>query len=924
MRKIITICLSSMLIFTNCFTIVHASDEIVINDDTPQITLETETDSLKTEEILNISGVIFSDTGNGKIKLSIDGQTIDSEIEIFVSEEKDVSGDAQKDITSYQSYVDVSSLSVGEHNVKVQLISEDEKEIATADKKINIIPSPKPENLLTITESYQKEDVMIVKGIALETDTDLSFYVDGVLKGASVSYEQCKLNECLSSGFSIDVLSKGLYSAEISTHDISEGNHLLEVRMNLSSGMQLLEKTEFSVLKKVSNEQVQSRVFKSDVKNLQDSKISNKTMLWIDSPSNLISEANGFQVSGWVMSEAANLSIDVYVDGNLFIKSVPRQFRPDVLNSIKGYGDSTSSPKPGYSEYLDLKTVSVGSHTLTIKVQNQNGEVLAEESRKFTKRKAKSQLWLDLPSDKQTEFTSLRVKGWAMSEEKADNIDIYVDGNLIIKSATRVARQDVLNSVKGYGDASVNPLPGFDAVIDFSTISIGNHTLTVKNTTNTGEVLSEVSRAFSKRTANTSICIDNPSTKLIIKEDLNVSGWVMSDLKNSIVKVYVDGELKDSSVKRSMRPDVIQAVRGFGGAAQNPYPGFSSTVNVEYLSSGQHTLSIKVFSQMNELLGENSVNFIKSKPKAMILLDTPVNGDSKKGTIDISGWAMGEDKYSVVQLYIDGSLVNGALNRVERGDVLNSVTGYGDVISNPKPGFHAEYNLDYLSGGEHTITLKYVSRTGEVIASTSSVITVNNAMMKGIDVSEHNGVINWDQVKASGIQFAMIRVGWGHFVEDAQFRRNVAECERLNIPYGFYHYSYALNMEEAQREADGLINAISGTHPSLPVFIDMEDADGYKERNGMPSDYILQQICAYTSDRLTQAGYRAGIYASLYWFNTKLNSSSLDKYEKWVAQWNVSCDYTKPYILWQYTSSGSVPGISGRVDMNYAYPGIIR
>lgn len=198
--------------------------------------------------------------------------------------------------------------------------------------------------------------------------------------------------------------------------------------------------------------------------------------------------------------------------------------------------------------------------------------------------------------------------------------------------------------------------------------------------------------------------------------------------------------------------------------------------------------------------------------------------------------------------------------------------------------------------------------------------------ISGIDVSEHNGVIDWSAMKANGIKFAIIRSSWGHFTEDLQFRRNVSECDRVGMPYGVYHYSYVSNSTEMQQEAASFLNVCKSCKPSYPCYIDMEDADGWKARNGV-SDATNIQTCYYTCNLLEQAGYYAGIYANLDWFTNHINSSQLDRFDKWVAQWANTNTYQKTYGMWQYTSNGSVAGHNGRLDMNYAYydyPAIIK
>ena len=192
---------------------------------------------------------------------------------------------------------------------------------------------------------------------------------------------------------------------------------------------------------------------------------------------------------------------------------------------------------------------------------------------------------------------------------------------------------------------------------------------------------------------------------------------------------------------------------------------------------------------------------------------------------------------------------------------------------------------------------------------------------QGIDVSEHQGRIDWDAVKASGIDFAILRVGFGAPSfggrVDYQFNRNISECERLGIPYGVYVYSYAFDNQQAADEASMVIDCLSGHNPRLPVYYDLEDktiiADG--RQSGIASR--AQTFC----NKISSAGYKPGIYANLNWFNNVLTDPVFKSgsWDHWIAQYNSQCHYTASYSFWQYTSRGKVSGISGNVDMNYAY-----
>ena len=207
------------------------------------------------------------------------------------------------------------------------------------------------------------------------------------------------------------------------------------------------------------------------------------------------------------------------------------------------------------------------------------------------------------------------------------------------------------------------------------------------------------------------------------------------------------------------------------------------------------------------------------------------------------------------------------------------------------------------------------------IALLSMDILPDGATAQGIDVSEHQGRIDWNAVKASGIDFAILRVGfgapsWGGRV-DYQFNRNISECERLGIPYGVYIYSYAFDNQQAADEASMVIDCLSGHNPRLPVYYDLEDktiiADG--RQSGIASR--AQTFC----NKISSAGYKPGIYANLNWFNNILTDPVFKSgsWDHWIAQYNSQCHYTGSYSFWQYTSRGKVSGISGNVDMNYAY-----
>lgn len=195
----------------------------------------------------------------------------------------------------------------------------------------------------------------------------------------------------------------------------------------------------------------------------------------------------------------------------------------------------------------------------------------------------------------------------------------------------------------------------------------------------------------------------------------------------------------------------------------------------------------------------------------------------------------------------------------------------------------------------------------------------NGAVARGIDVSNFQGTIDWNQVKAAGIDFAILKVGPVYGKPDDSFERNTAECERLGIPYGVYYYSYARSVKDANKEADRTLAWLGGHHPSLPVYYDLEDSYILQDPNF--SKDKLAQIAQAFCNRMEAVGFKSGIYANLNWLNNYLDSPSLSGYDHWVAQYNWRCDYAGSYSFWQYSNSGNVPGVNGRCDMNYCFNG---
>lgn len=194
----------------------------------------------------------------------------------------------------------------------------------------------------------------------------------------------------------------------------------------------------------------------------------------------------------------------------------------------------------------------------------------------------------------------------------------------------------------------------------------------------------------------------------------------------------------------------------------------------------------------------------------------------------------------------------------------------------------------------------------------------------GVDFSKHNGTINWDAVKSdSKVQFAIIRSGFGRSApsqRDPKFEYNYENAKRVDIPLGAYHYSYAQNVEQAEQEADFVLEILRGKKFEYPIYFDIEDTTQTK----LSMELCSKMITAFCT-KLERAGYWAGMYSYDCFFGTNIADDVERRFACWVARvTNNRCEASKPknavaYQMWQYSWKGKVNGVVGDVDMNECY-----
>ena len=195
----------------------------------------------------------------------------------------------------------------------------------------------------------------------------------------------------------------------------------------------------------------------------------------------------------------------------------------------------------------------------------------------------------------------------------------------------------------------------------------------------------------------------------------------------------------------------------------------------------------------------------------------------------------------------------------------------------------------------------------------------------GVDVSSHQKEIDWAQLKEAGVDFAMLQLGYrgyteGGLFQDESFERNIADAANQGIDVGVYFFSQAVTVEEAEQEADFVINVLARREAPLGVMFDWENiTEGEARTDEVPPEKLTEFALAFCK-KIEEAGYRAGVYFNLKQAYTVYDLDALSEYEFWLAEYCVPPTYEYEFSLWQYTSTATLPGIETKVDMNLRFP----
>ena len=408
----------------------------------------------------------------------------------------------------------------------------------------------------------------------------------------------------------------------------------------------------------------------------------------------------------------------------------------------------------------------------------------------------------------------------------------------------------------------------------------------------------------------------------------------------SVLVIYINSE-----TEKPLEPtETVTVIQGSGEgqeqAAAAGSDGESGAVN------GQIGDDLSAFLR-DETFFDEEVNPVleaaKNNVNRLSLVMTSVEKDLRIQIVDTDGNPVtGESFYVKVEelgeykdLDKDGVIYIGDLDAGEYYVELLPIEGYR--VPTTKTKIRVKEKVEYLAIDDISLLIK----TEAEIDAEAEDSAVNEALgdadkteiqkqqaasgnkKVGIDVSKWNGDIDWDKVKNAGVDFAIVRAGYrgsvtGSLVEDPYFRTNMQSAAASGVPVGVYFFTQAVNEVEAVEEASAVLKLISEYHLDYPIYIDTEGAGGNGRADGLDAE-TRTLVCEAFCRTISNAGYRAGVYASRNWLNNNLQTERLQQYETWLAEYRGVPLYQGYYQMWQYTSKGRIDGIEGNVDFNIRY-----
>ncbi len=321
----------------------------------------------------------------------------------------------------------------------------------------------------------------------------------------------------------------------------------------------------------------------------------------------------------------------------------------------------------------------------------------------------------------------------------------------------------------------------------------------------------------------------------------------------------------------------------------------------------------------------------------LLLQNYSMRNESREVLGRLEEYEIREKEYIYTQEDLEAYSDSAALQALEQGrqdvlaDLKTAISGGNstaavlrrfypeDVVVYADGGYNFFPVLDALKKNDYVYDNFIQQENGEIVYTDETQINILS--LKGIDVSKHQGEINWRKVAGEDIDYTFIRAGFrgsseGKLVEDEYFQDNIEGALDNGIDVGVYFYTQAMTVEEAEEEAEFVIDLIEDYDVTYPVVLDLEESTSSSARTANMTQEEYTKAAIAFCEKIKEAGYTPMIYGNLKTFMIMLDLKQLEDYEKWFAYYDTPVYFPYAFSIWQYSSKGSIEGIKGDVDLN--------
>ncbi|MCQ2009541.1 Ig-like domain-containing protein [Sporolactobacillus sp. STSJ-5] len=629
-------------------------------------------------------------------------------------------------------------------------------------------------------------------------------------------------------------------------------------------------------------------------------------MGYVETPKDEEGIRSDYNIRGWFLDGSGVQKIEAFIDGWYAGEAFYGIKRSDVQNVFNKYDNENS----GFQYTINTRRYKNGEHTLTLKEYSNNGQT-TEVNKNINIQNLPSIGNVEKPQNQEQISDNANIKGWYLDGSGVKKIEAYLDGWYAGEAMYGIERTDVNNVFREYE----NKNSGFQYTLNTKLYTNGEHTITFKETSNNGGT-SAINKTIKIQNLPSIGYIEEPQKDGQIQGTTILKGWYLTGSGIKKIEAYIDGWYAGEAFYGAERDDVLNAYPEY----KNKYSGFQYLLDTSHYMNGIHSITFVETSQNGEtskISSEVNIN----NPPAIGVIETPNTNQIVQGIVKLSGWYLDGSPISKIEVIADGVSMGEAKYGFQRGDVESVYPMYNTWNS----GYEYYLDTSSLSAGAHTLTVKEIAVNGHTDSQSITIYVSkfeNGALKKGIDVSHYQydnnkPSIDFNAVRNSGVSFVIAKATEGSEAGSAMidntFQTTINNANAAGLQTHAYHMFRGVSESDAREEAQWFIKNLRNLPVNGYLFVDVE----YKWLDG-DATKLTSYVNAFL-DELYNAGYHnLGIYTNYYYMKDRLIESNLRPgVLKWIARYNDTLG--RDADIWQNTSSGSVPGISGDVDIDYSY-----